>query len=1038
MLNSLLPKTQAANSIRSFNWLIDAGLQSVVKDTVVQVDSFFCKFLNVTVGEPAAHNDFSSSSQITPHECRLRDMTYAAPLYVDVEYSCGNELRRDRWLIAKMPIMLRSNVCVLKDKRFEELAAMNECFYDPGGYFIVNGTEKVILIQEQLSKNRIILELDKGGNVCASVTSFSAHKSKTYVFFKNEALYVKHNILEEDIPAAIVLKAMGVVSDQEAVQLVGADVADLLAPSLQAARQAGILTQDQALKFIGARVRKSRRSMLRMDRAQQIALRQAADGATGGGAEDGSTNDLVSRNLIDEARGAIESLLLAHVPAERFDFHEKAIYLGTMLRRVLLAVQEPKFLDDKDYYGNKRLELAGQLLALLFEDLFKRFCNELRQYANHNLHKSSRARPFDIGKSIHSDVITRGLVQAISTGNWSLHRFHMERAGMTQVLNRLSFISSLGMMTRICSSVEKTRKVSGPRSLQPSQWGLLCPSDTPEGESCGLVKNLSLLSHVTTDTAEEPLKRLAFNLGVEDIRLAVNGSFRGGTSAAQPYRVFLNGSIVGMHRDPQQFVRNMRALRRRGKVGEFVSIYVRDDQRTVYLASDGGRVSRPLIIVEHGRPLVTSKHLQELRLGTKCFGDLQADGLVEYLDVNEENNAVVAIREEDLSAHSTHLEIDPMTILGIVASLIPFPHHNQSPRNTYQCAMGKQAMGIIGFNQLQRIDTFGFQLVAPQTPLVRTRTTDICGFGDLPAGQNATLAVMSYSGYDIEDAIVLNRASLDRGFGRCIVFKKFSTSCKRYPNHTADRIIRAPEHLRTHSRFAGLDVDGVARVGAQLSPNDVLVNKEVPANTTVREQTDAGGGGGGGVDYRPQPMSYKGRSPAAVDKVLLSSNEKDNFMMKVQMRETRRPELGDKFSSRHGQKGVCGMIVDQSDMPFTQHGVSPDIIMNPHGFPSRMTVGKMIELVSGKAAVLEGSFADATAFSEPSVETVGHSLLARGFSFSGKEILYSGVSGVPLKAYVFVGPVYYQKLVCLSVGVGVGMGIVVKRALASAEAHGAG
>ena len=250
------------------------------------------------------------------------------------------------------------------------------------------------------------------------------------------------------------------------------------------------------------------------------------------------------------------------------------------------------------------------------------------------------------------------------------------------------------------------------------------------------------------------------------------------------YVVFLNGTLLGLTLSPQDFVHNFRALRRAGHLSEFVSIYVNQHQSAVHIASDNGRICRPLIIVTNGKPMVTQAHIDALMRHDLKFDDFLNRGLIEYLDTNEENDSLIALYERDIGIDTTHLEIEPFTILGAVAGLIPYPHHNQSPRNTYQCAMGKQAIGAIGFNQLNRIDTLLYLMVYPHKPLVKTRTIELVGYDQLPAGQNAMVAVMSYSGYDIEDALILNKASLDRGFGRCQVFRKHVTTIKKYPNNT--------------------------------------------------------------------------------------------------------------------------------------------------------------------------------------------------------------------------------------------------------------
>lgn len=661
------------------------------------------------------------------------------------------------------------------------------------------------------------------------------------------------------------------------------------------------------------------------------------------------------------------------------------------------------------------MNLSLQLLSLLFEDLFKKFNFELKKIADQTIPKQ-RATQFDIVRHMRQDQITIGLSHAISTGNWSVKRFKMDRAGVTQVLSRLSFISALGHMTRISSQFEKTRKVSGPRSLQPSQWGMLCPSDTPEGEACGLVKNLALMTHITTDQEEDPIIRLAFNLGVEDIQ------YLSGEELSFPivYIVFLNGNILGVVRNYKRLIRMFRLMRRSGRLSEFVSICPNHHQRCVYIASDGGRVCRPYIIVEKKVPKVTSAHIEMISKGMK-FEDFLRQGLVEYLDVNEENDCNIALYESDINASTTHLEIDPSTILGVCAGLVPYPHHNQSPRNTYQCAMGKQAMGTIAYNQRNRIDTLLYSLVYPQIPLVKSKTIDLIQFDKLPAGQNASIAVMSFSGYDIEDALILNKASLDRGFGRCLVYRKQNCSLKRYANQTFDRILGPERDKDTGTitwRHRVLDQDGICSPGERISNKQVLVNKSMPVVTqTLQQQVPAhsasslsGGGTATSTSFKDTPIVYKGAMDSYMEKVLITSNTEESYLIKMLLRTTRRPEIGDKFSSRHGQKGVCGLIVNQEDMPFSDQGVCPDIIMNPHGFPSRMTVGKLIELLAGKAGVLDGKFHYGTAFSGDRAADVSEDLVRHGFNYAGKDYLTSGITGEPLSVYVFTGPVYYQKL----------------------------
>ncbi|ODV68522.1 DNA-directed RNA polymerase III [Hyphopichia burtonii NRRL Y-1933] len=977
----------------SFNYFVDVDLKKIIKANELVLSDvdpeFYVKYLDIRVGHKSTSAPNTKQVILPPHECRLRDLTYSAPIYIDVEYTRGRKVIIQKDLeIGRMPIMLRSNKCILDGIDEQQMARFDECPIDPGGYFVVNGTEKVILVQEQLSKNRIIVEADeKKGIVQASVTS-STHerKSKTYVITKNDKIYLKHNSISEDIPIVIILKAAGITSDLEILQLIcgsNPQYQDLFVANFEEAAKLEVFTQQQALNYVGKRVKTVRRA-----------------GAP-------------KLSQLQEGIEAVATTIIAHLTVSGLQFREKALYISTMARRVLMTMDDPSMVDDRDYVGNKRLELAGQLMSLLFEDLFKKFNSDFKANIDKILKKPSRTSEFDalLSINIHSNNITTGMNRAISTGNWSLKRFKMERAGVTHVLSRLSYISALGMMTRIASQFEKSRKVSGPRALQPSQFGMLCTSDTPEGEACGLVKNLALMTHITTDDEELPVRKLCHVLGCEDI-LGVDSST---LHSEGNFGIFLNGTLIGISRFPAKFVADFRNLRRSGKISAFISIYTNTHQRAVHIATDGGRICRPLIIVDqNNKSKVKAHHLKKLLDGDWQFDDFLKYGLVEYLDVNEENDSLIALYEKDLEEHQniTHLEIEPFTVLGAVAGLIPYPHHNQSPRNTYQCAMGKQAIGAISYNQFRRIDTLLYFMVYPQQPMVKTKTIELINYDKLPAGQNATVAVMSYSGYDIEDALVLNKSSIDRGFGRCQVVRKNTIQLKRYPNHTKDVISghRLDENNNPIFPHKAIGSDGLGEVGMRIENGQIFANKCVPTNAGESVLGNDAQNGEARESHRETPAYYKGPEPSYVDQVMMSTSDNDQTLIKVLLRQTRRPELGDKFSSRHGQKGVCGIIVQQEDLPFNDDGISPDIIMNPHGFPSRMTVGKMIELISGKAGVLNGSLEYGTCFGGSKLEDMSQILIDKGFSYSGKDMLYSGVNGECLQAYIFFGPIYYQKL----------------------------
>jgi len=494
-----------------------------------------------------------------------------------------------------MPVMLGSSKCILTE-RSHELAKLKECPYDCGGYFIINGQEKVILIQEQMIRNRIILEEDNKGCIVAFCNSFTDdRKTKTNVVGKNGKIYLRHNMFQDDILVTIFFKAMGIGSDSEIMQMISTEEKYLnkFVRSIEECQTLGIFTQNQALKYLSSKQKQTRFQ--------------------------------VTQSVTDNMKDMLAMNILSHVPVVGFNFRIKALYLGLMIKRVIHAQFDRSLIDDKDYYGNKRLELAGSLLALMFEDLFKKYNRELKEITDKHIIKE-KTFPFDIAMYMRHDQITNGLAFAISTGNWTIKRFKMERQGVTQVLSRLSYISSLGMMTRVHSQFEKTRKVSGPRSLHGSQWGMLCPNDTPEGESCGLVKNLALMAYVTTEVPENPIVQLLVNLGVENI-FTVSGEE---LTNKNVYIVFVNGTFVGITKYREQLMYYFKLLRRKGYINRFVSICLQERHRCIQISCDGGRLCRPCIIVENEKPAVTQQHLEDLKQNIMTFEDFVHSGNLEY------------------------------------------------------------------------------------------------------------------------------------------------------------------------------------------------------------------------------------------------------------------------------------------------------------------------------------------------------------------------------------------------------------------------
>ena len=712
-------------------------------------------------------------------------------------------------------------------------------------------------------------------------------------------------------------------------------------------------------------------------------------------------------------------------------------------------------------YANKRLDLCGPLLAGLFRPLWKRVMNDAEKKLQRQLKDGKDGIDFNL---IDPNTITGQLSYSLGTGNWNIRDQTVTRTGVSQVLSRLNFSATLSHLRRLNSPTDRKGKLPKPRQLHNTHWGMICPVETPEGQACGLVKNLALLSRVSVGCSGETVKmRLQ---GVD--RLTKKFDPR-----APKARVFVNGEWIGMVNKPNSYVKNIRNFRH-GTPDKpkpvldpkEVSITYDRSVNEIRIWTDSGRVCRPLFVVgEDQRMVFKPSHADDLRetillrnssshdlddldgLGESMdeeedeehirrispFDQLVRKGFIEYLDCEEEETAFIAMNFDDLkeaarayeiqdaafrsgklgmdgfaegqSSHAmtyTHCEIHPSAILGVCGSVVPFPDHNPSPRNTFQCAMGKQAMGVYISNYNYRFDSYAHILFYPQKPLVYTRAMEKFGFNNLPAGQNPVVAIMCYSGYNQEDSIIMNQGAVDRGLFRSFFFRTYTDALG--DSKTTEEQFENPEKSPIAGKNGGydyskLDADGFVAPEKTVSGFQVIIGKTVPLPVAQN-----------GRLRRDRSVTVKPAEVGRVDQVMITRNN-GYLMAKVRVRSMRVPQLGDKFSSRHGQKGTVGMMYRQEDMPFTTDGISPDIIMNPHAIPSRMTIGQLIECLQGKVSCFTGDDSGGTPFSNDSdVNVMSEMLKKRRYHMYGNEALFNGMTGKRLEALVFMGPTYYQRL----------------------------
>lgn len=965
----------------SYNDFVENKLQEIINEIgeiKTEIPGLTIRLGKITIGKPRVRETDKADTPITPMEARLRNLSYSAPMYLQLIPVENNiEAEPTEVYIGDIPVMIKSISDPISQLPPEELVKIGEDPKDPGGYFIVNGTERVIVTQEDLAVNRVLVDEGKPntnithiGKIISSAAGYRI--PVTIERTKDGNFNVVFSTVPGKIPLVIMLRALGLVSDKEIVYAISLDpnIQIELFPSLEQAN--AITTPEDALDFIGNR----------------IAIGQKRE------------------NRIQKAEQVIDKYFLPHLGTEPKDRRKKALYLAASTCKVIELYLGRRKPDDKDHYANKRLRLAGDLIGSLMRVALKAFIKDLSYQVEKSKTKGKRLM---LSAMVRPDIITDRIRHALATGNWV-----GGRTGVSQLLDRTNWLSMLSHLRRVVSALARGQPHFEARDLHGTQWGRMCPFETPEGPNSGLVKNFALMSLISVGVSDVPLEELLINelevVPMEKILEEVNANEDVSAKYSGWAKVFLNSRLIGYHPNGEELANKIRELRRSGKIHNEVNVaHISTEHiNEVQINCDGGRVRRPLIIVKDGKPLVNKEDVEALRSGEKKFDDLVNEGKIEYLDAEEEENAYIALDPDKITSEHTHLEIWPPSIFGITASIIPYPEHNQSPRNTYQSAMAKQALGFYSANYQLRTDSRAHLFHYPQKPLVQTRVMDITSYNERPAGNNAIVAILSFTGYNIEDAIILNKSSVERGMYRSTFFRLYSAEEIKYPGGQEDKIQVSEPGVRGYKGkeyYRLLDEDGIISPEVNVKGGDVLISKISPPRF-IQEYKQFG------PEEAKKDTSIVMRhgETGVVDMVMITDTSESNKLVKVRVRDLRIPEIGDKFASRHGQKGVVGMLIPQYDMPFNVEGISPDIIINPHAFPSRMTLGQLMEGIAGKYASIYGKFVDATPFYKYPIEKIQEELQKAGKLYDGTEVLYNGMTGEKLKGRVYLGVVYYQKL----------------------------
>ena len=973
---------------------------------------------------------YNDNDPLLPNIARLQSMTYNANLFVDVTIKFKDLIQEKEEIvkhtnirIGSIPLMLHSSGCYLKNKKTDEITKLGECPYDQGGYFIIDGKEKVIISQERIAPNKLFLSVPTADNIdyslkgeCRCVSDENKLFAKVlYLYMMKKPRNNKRAKKENDEDDAATESDEPDSSDGDS-QYITVDIMSIRQKNLPVFlifRALGIESDKEIINHILNDDEQKNPDMLEMVRKLVIDCRKTDD--THVFTQKQALSYLKTFTTFDD-EDYVKYVLLEDFLPNMDTYQSKAIFFGYLINQMIKAKLGVLQINSRDNYMNKRVDVSGVLLTNVFRDFYNKFRNNVIRTIdkNYSIADSTFARNFttlyknlilpgDLYRVFSSNFIDEGMYKTFK-GNWGMLD-DPEKAGIVQDLNRLSYLGYVSHVRRVNTPIDRSIKLTAPHRLGSEQFGYMCPFESPDGGNIGLLKHMSVSCEITSEQkTDDLLDILDKNDFIKIDKLNVY-------EITSNTKVFLNNNIIGIHRDPVKLYDALLQARRDHQLSYQITCFYDVHLDEFRICSDSGRCIRPLYIATEVDKINNIDKIKDWY--DKSF----LGKYIDYIECNEQNYQFISMNKDELTEKHTHCEIHPSLTLSHYTNTIPFVNHNQAPRIVFSGQQGKQAIGVYATNFNSRIDTASYVLHYPQKNLVSTKLSKYVFKDQLPNGENLIVAIATYTGYNQEDSIMINKDSINRGlfnvsYFKAILDKEHISDDNRY------RVIFAnPEEMQKEGKdiktkfnsYDNIDEHGVPKKNTYMEEGDAMIGKVEQIDQVVEDNSKIFNENVVSTKYNDKTVQTKKTNYGKIDVSYVYKKGGENNM-KLRIRKMREPVLGDKLASMHGQKGVVGMILPQVEMPFTKDGLVPDIIINPHAIPSRMTIGHLIECVVNRTACNIGYEIDASAYENHDVDKYFEHLEKKGINRYSNEIMYNARTGQQMNTEIFIGPTYYYRL----------------------------